>query len=91
MGFWSRTPTRVLLLATKLYAFPRKDKTYIVQLMAGNTLLHLTSLISSYNGLIDVCMCKYEDNLMNSWTLPMNRGHFNLVESCDVMGRVQLR
>lgn len=88
MGFWNRTPTRVLLLATKLYDLPRKDKTYIVLFMAGNTLLDLTSLIFSYNGLIDVC--KYEDNLMNSWTLPMNRGHFNLVESCDVMGRVQL-
>ncbi|GFW90184.1 hypothetical protein TNCV_1790051 [Trichonephila clavipes] len=54
-------------------------KTDIALLMTRNTLRCLISLI--FNGIEGMDVYGYGDNLMNPWTLHVNRGLFVLVEA----------
>ncbi|GBN80467.1 hypothetical protein AVEN_114160-1 [Araneus ventricosus] len=80
MGSRSLRPTRVPLLTARPKALflSWARNTAIRLLMTGNTLPGLTSLVSNCIGRMD--MYGYGENLMNPWTLHVNRRLFNLVE-----------
>ncbi|GBM29393.1 hypothetical protein AVEN_253914-1 [Araneus ventricosus] len=80
MGSQSRRPTFVplLTLRQKLYSSPGPDNTTIGLLMTGNTFPGLTNLVSNCIGRMNVY--EYGDDIINPYTLFVNRGLFNLVE-----------
>ncbi|GBL80312.1 hypothetical protein AVEN_92232-1 [Araneus ventricosus] len=80
MGSQSRRPTRVPLLTAlhKALLLSWADNTTIGQLMTGNTLPGLTSLVSNCIGRMH--MYEYGDDIINPLTLFVNSGLFNLVK-----------
>lgn len=86
MGFQGQKPF-CRLHATKCYTMPGLVNTAIRLLMTGH---RLSGLMSLFNCIRQMDMYVYEENLMNPWSLYVNKGLCKLVKVLSWIGPVQL-